>query len=80
MYENGIKHTPEPLYPQDDEFNPTGKMRADWLINDDAYVEFFDLMQDQKYREKRDKKVSLTKKIKYKINWNLWYKLFGKRF
>jgi hypothetical protein len=67
LYENGIKHTPEPLYPQDDEFNPTGKMRADWLINNDVYVEFFGLMQDQKYREKRDKKVSLAKKLNIKL-------------
>ena len=67
LFDNNIKHTPEPIYPYDEEYNPTGRLRADWLINDEVYVEFFGLMQDPKYREKRDKKVSLAKKLNIKL-------------
>lgn len=67
LFENKINHSIEPLYPKDEELNPTGKLRADWLINGNVFVEFFGLMQDNKYREKRDKKVALAKKLNIKM-------------
>ena len=67
LFENRIQHSTEPLYPLDEEYNPTGKMRGDWLINNSIFVEFFGLMQNQDYREKRNKKVALAKKLGLKL-------------
>lgn len=62
LFEHNILHTLEPLYPQDDELNPTGRLRADWLINGHIFVEFFGLMQNADYRIKALKKIQLAKK------------------
>ena len=62
LFEHNISHSLEPLYPQDDELNPTGRLRADWLINGHVFVEFFGLMQNEDYRIKTLKKIQLAKK------------------
>lgn len=62
LYNNKIDHELEPCYPKDDILNPSGRLRADWLIDGNVYVEYFGLMQDINYIEKTEKKIALAKK------------------
>jgi hypothetical protein len=62
LYKNNIAHEVEPVYPRHDEFNKSGRMRADWKIGND-YVEYFGLPDDKEYFEKMKKKRNLAKKL-----------------
>ena len=62
LFENNIVHEIEPNYPKHDEFNKSGRMRADWKIGD-KFVEYFGLPNDKKYAEKMQKKRNLANQL-----------------
>lgn len=62
LFENNILHEIEPFYPKHEEFNKSGRMRADWKIGD-KFVEYFGLPDDKKYAEKMQKKRNLAKSL-----------------
>jgi len=66
LFHNKIKHSKEPFYPQDDEFNKSGKRRADWLIGD-TYIEYFGLKGENFYDQKTLEKFSLADKKGFKL-------------
>jgi len=59
LHKNNITHEIEPVYPKHDEYNKSGRMRADWKIGNN-YVEYFGLPDDKKYAEKMQKKRNLA--------------------
>jgi hypothetical protein len=60
LYQNDIQHEREPEYPQHDQFNPTGGRRADWLLEDGRYVEYFGMQGDESYDRKSAEKRKLA--------------------
>lgn len=66
LHANRIPHDKEPLYPFDEDFNISGKRRADWLINN-VFIEYFGLNGDEKYDKKTDEKYSLSKKKGFEL-------------
>jgi hypothetical protein len=62
LYKNKIMHEVEPIYPKHEEFNKSGRMKADWKIGNN-YVEYFGLPDDEKYFEKMVKKRNLAKSL-----------------
>ncbi len=64
LFNNGIKHECEPVYPYDEDYNTT-KLRADWLVGD-VYIEFFGLAEQDFYSKKMDKKFKLAEKLHLK--------------
>lgn len=60
--DNNITHEKEPKYPVDDEYNPLGLLRADWLISDNIFVEFFGLSKKENYFKKMEIKLNLAQK------------------
>ena len=52
----GIRHEPEPTYPYHPDFNPSGRKRADWLLDDGRYVEAAGLIADVDYAARLDAK------------------------
>jgi hypothetical protein len=59
LFKNNIIHEMEPYYPKHEEFNKSGRMRADWKIGN-MFVEYFGLPDDKKYAERMQKKRSLA--------------------
>lgn len=57
---HGVAHEVEPAWPKHPEYNPSGKLRADWSVGS-VYIEFAGLMGDVQYREKIGRKVSLAR-------------------
>jgi hypothetical protein len=55
MHRHRVAHTIEPSWPADVELNPSGRLRADWLVGD-TYIEFAGLLHDTSYREKMIRK------------------------
>ncbi|QPM68201.1 hypothetical protein [Atribacter laminatus] len=53
-----IKHEREPFYPKHFIYNPSGKRRADWIING-KYIEYFGLSGDKIYDRKVEEKLLL---------------------
>jgi len=58
LYEHRIKHTKEPKYPKDEDLNPNGLFRGDWLVGE-TFIEFFGLVGSSDY----DNKILLKKEI-----------------
>ena len=56
-----INHHKEPLYPYDQELNPEGKLRADWLV-ENTLIEYAGLMNRKEYSEKISRKRLLAEK------------------
>jgi len=54
-----VIHQKEPLYPFDQELNPSRKLRADWQI-ENTLIEYAGLMSRQEYSEKMSKKKVLA--------------------
>lgn len=61
LTDHNILHQKEPLYPYDEELNPTTKLRADWQI-EGILIEYAGLMSRQEYVEKMSKKKVLAGK------------------
>ena len=66
FYKNNIDHEVEPVYPKHEEFNKSGRLRADWKIKN-RFVEYFGLPEDKKYSEKMEKKRNLAKALNLNI-------------
>ncbi len=62
LFRQGIEHEKEPRYPVDSEYNPNGRLRADWKINE-IYIELAGMMSDTSYAENIAKKQRLAKKL-----------------
>lgn len=62
MTKHGISHAPEPSYPQDDQLNPNGLLRADWQLADGTLVEAFGALERKDYQTKAETKRKLAKK------------------
>lgn len=62
LIDNNIIHEKEPKYPFDDEFNPLELLRADWLLGDNTFVEFFGLSKKEEYAKKIEIKLKLAQK------------------
>jgi len=60
LFSRGVPHTREPYY-------PNSLMRADWLIENEIYVEFFGLVNFLWYREKIKLKCKIAKKENIKL-------------
>lgn len=60
LFEHGIEHEKEPLYPKDKLFNASGKRRGDWKVNN-VFIEYFGLIGDKQYEQKLFEKKQLTK-------------------
>lgn len=67
LSKNNIKHEKEPRYPFHKDYNPSKLRRADWLINDEFYVEYFGLAGDDKYDIKTIEKINLCKEADLKL-------------
>jgi len=61
LHREGISHKKEPKYPEDEELNPNGRMRADWKV-EDALIEFFGLSGDVEYDKKTETKREICEK------------------
>ncbi len=59
LYDNGIDHETEPLYPFDSEMNRNG-YRADWKLLDGSFVEALGFVRDRVYMEKVERKLKLA--------------------
>jgi hypothetical protein len=57
---HGIEHTCEPLWPTHPTLNPGGRRRADWLIEDQVYVEMAGMLDDPIYAAKMAHKRQLA--------------------
>jgi hypothetical protein len=66
LFEQGHKAIKEPKYPKHDLYNPSGKRRADWLVNEN-YIEYFGLYGDVAYDKKISEKMSLAKDLDIKL-------------
>ncbi len=55
----GLEHDREPLYPKHSTLNPTGRRRADWLV-EETFIEYFGLIGDKNYEKKMDEKITLA--------------------
>lgn len=56
---HSIDHSTEPRYPQHPEYNPTGSLRADWLVGD-HFIEFAGMLQNPDYAAKMATKRTLA--------------------
>ena len=63
LSDNSIDHIKEPRYPYHEVYNSSGLRRADWLINENVFVEFFGLSGDMDYDKKTSDKVNLCKEL-----------------
>ena len=59
LFQRGIGHEREPLYPAHDELNPSERRRADWKVGD-CFIEYFGLIGDPIYDKKLDEKIQLA--------------------
>ena len=59
LSDRNIIHQKEPLYPYDQELNPSTKLRADWLV-ENTLIEYAGLMNRKEYSEKMTKKKVLA--------------------
>jgi hypothetical protein len=60
LHQNGIMHEREPHYPPDPELNVHGLRRADWLLEDGTFVEFWGLPNQVDYAAKMKEKRELA--------------------
>lgn len=61
LIENNINYKKEILYSKFINDSKCGKKRVDWVINDNIFVEFFGLMNVEKYRKSVKTKIDLCK-------------------
>jgi hypothetical protein len=66
LYDNGLEHAREPVYPQHPSLNPTGKRRADWKVRE-TYIEYFGLVGNSEYGKKMDEKILLAQEFDISI-------------
>jgi hypothetical protein len=66
LFNRGIVPKKEPLYPKHSTYNPSGRRRADWLVND-YYVEYFGLRGEKIYDIKTEEKILLAKSLDLKL-------------
>jgi len=59
LFNLGIDHEKEPMYPIHAEHNPNGKLRGDWKIGE-SFVEFAGYMDDASYKKNMVKKQMLA--------------------
>ena len=59
LFNLGISHEKEPMYPMHEEYNPKGKLRGDWKIGE-TFVEFAGYMDDASYKKNMEKKQMLA--------------------
>lgn len=62
LFDNDIPHQIEPLYPYHEEFNKSGRKRADWKVGD-AYLEYWGIPGDPKYLRKMHQKKKLCDEL-----------------
>jgi hypothetical protein len=58
---NGISHQREPAWPRHPVLNPSGRKRADWLLNDGSFVECAGLMEQENYASNIEQKRELAR-------------------
>lgn len=58
---HGIPHQCEPYWPEHSILNPSGRKRADWLMQDGTYVECAGMMEDPDYATKIARKRELAR-------------------
>ncbi len=61
LFENRIPHEKEPFYPQDSEYNPNGRMRADFKVGE-LLIEYAGLSGEKFYDEKMENKKRIAKR------------------
>ena len=66
LYQNGIQHEREPIFPQDDEFNKNGLKRADFVIGE-TFVELAGRMSQETYAAGIKEKISLAQKLGFQL-------------
>jgi hypothetical protein len=60
LYQFGIKHDREPMYPVDSDLNPLGRQRADWKLADGTLVELWGLPNNPAYAARMLEKRALA--------------------
>ena len=63
LFNNGISHKIEPTWPKHAKLNPTGRLRADWLLSDGTYVEYAGMMSNADYASNMQKKIALAREL-----------------
>lgn len=66
LFLHRVHHLIEPLWPEHQQLNPTGKLRADWAVGD-FYIEFAGLMDDKRYSDKMRRKIQLAQESGIKL-------------
>jgi hypothetical protein len=66
LFDKGFIAIKEPMYPKHELYNPSGRRRADWLVNG-YFIEYFGLAGDEKYDKKTVEKILLAKELDLKI-------------
>jgi hypothetical protein len=62
LSEHGIVHVREPYYPENQDFNPSGLKRADWLAGN-VYIEYFGLTGEATYDKKTETKLLMAREM-----------------
>lgn len=62
LTDHHLLHEREPLYPSHPELNPQRRRRADWKVQD-AFIEYFGLIGDEKYEKRMDEKIFLAQQL-----------------
>lgn len=60
LYANGVGHEVEPAWPRHSTLNASGRLRADWRLQDGTYVEAAGMMGRPDYAAKIGRKVDLA--------------------
>ena len=66
LTEMGVPHEKEPYYPTHPVFNPDGKRRADWRV-EDMFIEYFGLAGEDSYDRKTGEKMDLAAALGLKL-------------
>jgi len=67
LHLNNILHDKEPRYPKHPVYNKSGLRRADWIVNNSVFIEYFGLAGDSNYDEKTAEKFKLCEELGIKI-------------
>jgi hypothetical protein len=66
LSDHSIPHDKEPIYPHHPKLNPSGRMRADWKVND-ILIEYAGLLDDPEYKAKIETKKELAKEFNTEV-------------
>ena len=66
LFDHGMQHEKEPIYPIHTTLNPNARLRADFLVNG-IYVEYAGLMDDPLYAQKIEAKRNIAKDKSMKL-------------